>query len=250
MIFSDYRPYTEGDDTRNLDWPTYMRLDRLILRLFEEEADLPIYIFVDASGSMAFGGKFDFARRLAAAVAHIGLINHDRVSLVGFAEGVVREMPAGRGRHQLWRTLHFLEQLESAGRTSLHAAVRSFFGAARTRGLLVVISDLLDRQGYEPAFQVIRRFRHDVFALHVVSDSDESPELEEETILVDAEEGTAIEARVGAELLADYVAAFKRYCAEVEAFCRSHGWGYLRARSDTPLEQLMLKALREEGLLR
>lgn len=250
MIFSDYRPYTEGDDTRNLDWPTYMRLDRLILRLFEEEGDLPIYIFVDASRSMAFGGKFDFARRVAAAVAHIGLINHDRVSLVGFAEGVVREMPAGRGRHQLWRTLHFLEQLESAGRTSLHAAVRSFFGAARTRGLLVVISDLLDRQGYEPAFQVIRKFRHDVFALHVVSDEDESPELEEETVLIDAEEGTAIEARVGSELLADYREAFKRYCAEAEAFCRSHGWGYLRARSNMPLEHLMLKALREEGLLR
>jgi uncharacterized protein (DUF58 family) len=250
MIFSDYRPYSPGDDTRNLDWGTYMRLDRLILRLFEQEADLPIYIFLDASRSMAFGDKFDFARRLAAAIAHVGLINHDRVSLVGFADGVVQEMPAGRGRQQMWRTLHFLEQLESAGRTSLHTAVRSFFGARRTRGLIVVISDLLDRGGFEAAFQVLRRFRHEVFALHVTSPAEESPALEEEMVLVDAEEDTAIEARIGSGLLAEYRDAFHRYCTEIESFCRSHGWGYLRAASNTPLEQLLLKALREEGLLR
>src|SRR5581483_77891 len=83
MIFTDYRPYSAGDDTRNLDWGTYLRLDRLVLRLFEEEADLPIYIFLDTSRSMDFGAptKFDFARRLAAALAYVGLINHDRVSV-------------------------------------------------------------------------------------------------------------------------------------------------------------------------
>ena len=103
MIFTDYRPYSPGDDTRNLDWGTYLRLDRLILRLFEEEADLPVYIFVDASRSMGFGApsKFDYARRLAAAMAYVALVNHDRVSLVAFADSVnvvpetVTVVPAG-----------------------------------------------------------------------------------------------------------------------------------------------------------
>ncbi|MGH6630239.1 MAG: DUF58 domain-containing protein, partial [Burkholderiales bacterium] len=123
MVFTDYRPYSPGDDTRHLDWGTYMRLDRLILRLFEEEADLPIYIFVDASRSMEFGtpSKFDFARQFAAALAYIGLINHDRVSLVAFADGVVQELPARRGKNQLWRTLHFLDRVSPAGGTSLQA---------------------------------------------------------------------------------------------------------------------------------
>ena len=120
MVFTDYRPYSPGDDTRHLDWNTYMRLDRLILRLFEEEADLPIFIFVDSSRSMEFGkpSKFDFARQFAAALAYIGLINHDRVSLIAFAEGVVREMPARRGKNQLWRTLHFLDRVSPSGGTS------------------------------------------------------------------------------------------------------------------------------------
>ena len=66
MVFTDYRPYTQGDDTRNLDWGIYLRLDRLILRLFEEEADLPVYLFVDASQSMVFGEPVEVRLRAQA----------------------------------------------------------------------------------------------------------------------------------------------------------------------------------------
>lgn len=252
MVFADYRPYSEGDDTRNLDWGTYMRLDRLILRLFEEEADLPVYIFVDASRSMDFGApsKFDFARQFAAALAYIGLINHDRVSVVAFADGVVQEMPARRGKNQVWRTLHFLDRVSPSGGTSLHGAFRSFFGARRPRGIVIIASDFLDRAGFEPAFQVIRQFRHEVFAAHLVSPEDREPTAAENVVLVDAELGGATEARVTSDLLSAYRREFAAYCAEIEGFCRSHGWGYLRADTDAPFERIMLRVLREEGLLR
>ena len=252
MVFTDYRPYSPGDDTRNLDWGTYLRLDRLILRLFEEEADLPIYIFLDISRSMDFGApsKFDFARKVAAALAYIGLINHDRVSIVAFSDGVVREMPARRGKNQVWRALNFLERVEASGGTRLQSAFQSFFGARRTRGLTVVISDFLDREGFEQSFQVIRRFRHDVFAVHVMSPDELDPVLADEVLLVDSEEGGAARVRVTPGLVKSYHDTFLRYCAEIEGFCRSHGWGYLRTVTDTPFEDLMLKALREQGLLR
>ena len=79
MIFSDYRPYTAGDDVRNLDWATYMRLDRLVLRMFEEEADTPIYILIDNSQSMGNleSDKFETAKKFAAVLAYVGLLNHD-----------------------------------------------------------------------------------------------------------------------------------------------------------------------------
>ena len=252
MVFTDYRPYSPGDDTRNLDWGTYLRLDRLILRLFEEEADLPIYIFLDVSRSMDFGApsKFDFARKVAAALAYIGLINHDRVSIVAFSDGVVREMPARRGKNQVWRALNFLERIEAGGGTRLQTAFQSFFGARRTRGLTVVISDFLDREGFEQSFQVIRRFRHDVFAVHVMSPDELDPVLADEVLLVDSEEGGAARVRVTPALVKSYHDTFLRYCAEIEGFCRTHGWGYLRTKTDTPFEDLMLKALREQGLLR
>jgi uncharacterized protein (DUF58 family) len=252
MIFTDYRPYSPGDDTRNLDWGTYLRLDRLILRLFEEEADLPVYIFVDASRSMDFGAplKFDFARRFAAAIAYVGLINHDRVSLVAFSEGVTEELPARRGKNQVWRSLHFLERLQAAGATSLQTAFRSFFGARRPRGLVVLISDFLDPEGFERSFQVIREFGHDVFAVHVTSPEEVEPLPADDVLLVDAELGHSTRTRLTPDLIKAYRETQLRYCAEIESFCRSHGWGYLLTSTQASLEQLMLKALRDEGLLR
>jgi uncharacterized protein (DUF58 family) len=252
MIFTDYRPYSVGDDTRNLDWGTFLRLDRLILRLFEEEADLPVYIFLDASRSMDFGSpsKFDVARRFAAALSYIGLINHDRVSIVAFADGVVEEMPARRGKNQVWRSLHFLERVRPQGGTSLQAAFRAFFGGKRTRGLVIVISDFLDREGYEQSFQVIRQFRHDVFALHITSPEEADPAPGEEVLLVDSEVGGATQLRVTPEVARAYRETFQAYCAEIESFCRTHGWGYLRTLTNAPFEELMLKAMREQGLLR
>src|SRR5688572_26664182 len=84
--FADYRNYTHGDDFRYLDWNLYGRLDRLFLKLYEEERELPVRIFLDASESMSFGDprKFDFARQVAAAIGYVALCGFDRVSVIPF----------------------------------------------------------------------------------------------------------------------------------------------------------------------
>ena len=100
LQFADYRPYVAGDDTRHVDWRAYLRLGRLLMRLFEEEADLPIDLLVDASHSMSTGdpAKFDQARRLAGALGYIGLLNHDRVRVVAFSTGAIEELPGAAAR--------------------------------------------------------------------------------------------------------------------------------------------------------
>jgi uncharacterized protein (DUF58 family) len=250
MVFTDYRPYSPGDDTRNLDWNTYMRLDRLLLRLFEEEADLPIYILVDASRSMDFAGKFSFARRIAAALAYVGLINHDRVSVAAFSDVVAEELPARRGRQQVWRTLNFLQRLQAAGETNLVSALRRYFGSGRTRGLVLLVSDFLDRAGFEPAFQLLRQLRHEVCALHIVGRDDSEPDVDDEVLLVDAEDGTVTAANVTATLTEKYRQAFAHHGEQLAALCRAHGWAYVRAETSIELEPLILQALRGTGLLR
>src|SRR5881227_3211165 len=86
--FADYRTYVHGDDFRHLDWNLYGRLDRLFLKLYEEERELPVRIFLDASESMTFGEprKFDFARQLAAAIGYVALCGFDRVSVLPFPD--------------------------------------------------------------------------------------------------------------------------------------------------------------------
>src|SRR5580765_4228115 len=85
--FADHRPYAAGDDFRHIDWKAYKRLGRLLLRLYDEERDLPIYLMLDTSRSMAEPAKFDMARRLAAALCYIGLVHLDRLTILPFGSG-------------------------------------------------------------------------------------------------------------------------------------------------------------------
>ena len=133
---------------------------------------------------------------------------------------------------------------------SLHATLRRYFSVPRVRGLVVLISDFLDQQGYEDAFGVLRRFRHSVALLHVMSPEERAPELPEEVVLVDAEEGTATEVEVTPGLLAVYRETFERHAHDIQSYCRKYGWGYARALTEVSFEDLVLKVLREQSLLR
>jgi uncharacterized protein (DUF58 family) len=252
MVFADYRPYTPGDDTRNLDWGIFLRLDRLILRLFEEEADLPVYIFVDTSASMGFGkpSKFDFARKVGAALAYLALLNYDRVSVIAYADGVAHELPARRGRTQVWPVFRFLEGLAPMGGTDLNAALRGWFGASRTRGLVLLLSDFLDRDGFAPAAQWLAQFRHEVFAVQVHSPDEAEPDLPDHVQIADAETGATHVIETTPALLAAYREALVAHTEDIATICRRHGWAHLGARTDAPFEDLMLKGLREHGMLR
>ncbi len=250
--FADYRQYVSGEDTKNVDWRTYLRLGKLILRLFEEDADLPIYIFFDASASMDHGTppKFDYARKIAAALCYVGLLNQDRVNLVGFADGIARELPARRGKHQVWHAFRFLESVEATGVTSMEKAFRGFFSSRRRRGLVVVVSDFLDEGGFARGFDMLRYFRQDLFAVHIYTADEARPDLPDEVLLEDAESGASQRVRVTPALLEAYANQFEEHCEEVGAYCRKNGWGYLRTTTDVPFEDLILQVFRQGRFLR
>src|SRR5271155_6140175 len=120
--FADHRNYVPGDDFRYLDWNLYGRLDRLFLKLYEEERELPVRIFLDASESMGFGEprKFDFARQIAAAVGYVALCGFDRVTVVPFPEHPADMVARGalravRGRKSSLNYFQNLTQLTAKG---------------------------------------------------------------------------------------------------------------------------------------
>jgi uncharacterized protein (DUF58 family) len=252
MEFKDYRPYGDGDDPKSVDWRAYLRLDRLVVKRFVEEADLPIYLFLDSSASMRIGepSKFDYGRRIAAALAHIGFVNMDRVSLVAMADGVVEERSALRGKDQSWPAFRFLERLTARGRTSLEASFKRYFARRRPHGLVVVISDFLDPAGFEPALAVLRNLGQEVLAVHLMAREELDPPFADEVELIDVEDGTSVATRITPALVDAYRKAFAQHGAAVDAYCSRRGWGYVRAATDSPVEDLVWRALRKEGLLR
>lgn len=245
--FADYRGYVPGDDFRAVDWRAYMRLDRLILRLFEEETDLPIYIFVDSSASM--GGrdneKLDYAKKVAAALAYIGLSNLDRVMLVAYADRLIEELPGQRSKAQVFNIFRFLARISASHATNAGEAFHRFFTARRRRGIVVVISDFLDPHGVLASLDLLRYRRQDLLAIQVVSPSDAAPPLNGEITLVDSETRARHDITITPALLRAYEQEFASHCAEIERYCTLYGFGYVRTVTDFPFEDLVLQVLRQ-----
>src|SRR4051812_41053022 len=149
--FADHRDYVPGDDFRYLDWSAYQRFDRLLIRLYEEEEDLSIYFIVDNSSSMAFGDgeKLRQAKRLAAALAYVGLANLDRIAIVTATDAISGRMQPTRGKARIFRIFRFLKDVKAEGRTDLGDAMKTFVAQHKRRGLAVLLSDLYDPAGFE-----------------------------------------------------------------------------------------------------
>jgi uncharacterized protein (DUF58 family) len=249
LEFADHRGYSAGDDFRHIDWKAYQRLNRLLLRLFDEEQDLPIYLFVDASKSMQEPAKFDQARRIAAALCYIGLAHLDRVVILPFVDGLEGESTPGRGKGRIFRVFEALEKMEANGPTSLKETFKEFASRSRRQGLAVVISDFLDPQGFEGGMKILCSLGHDVFAVHIASHTDRDPGALGEVRFVDAETGELRDLEVTPALARAYARAWTQHAEALERFCARYNLGYVRADAEVSFEQIILHTFRKGRFL-
>ena len=245
LEFADHRPYTPGDDFRHIDWKAYKRLNRLLLRLFDEERDLPIYLMLDVSRSMAEPAKFDLARRIAAALCYIGLVHLDKLTILPFGRGLGHESLAGRGKGRIFRIFELLERMEAAGPTDLRESFKEFASRPRQMGLTVIISDFLDPGGFEAGLKILRTIGHDVFVVHIASERDRDPGAWGEVRFVDVETGDLREVDVTPALTSAYAEAWQALASDLQQFCGRYNIGYVRADADRPFEEIILKAFRQ-----
>ncbi len=281
--FADHRPYVSGDDLRRLDWRLYARLDRLFLKLFLEEEDLSLHIVVDCSASMDCGepSKMLFAQRLTMALGYIGLVNLNRVAVtaigagaggsggggggngedVGGGAGAAR--PAGaellslrnlRGRrraHDLGRFLLSLEPGGPGGAGADFTAAAKRMALQRTgKGVMVVISDFLFKEGYEQGLRLLLGRGYDLFAVQVLSPQEVAPTIGGDLRLRDTEDGDVAEVTISAGLLKRYKANLSAWCDQLRMFCARREISLLTVQSDTPVDTMVLDYMRKRGLLR
>jgi len=250
--FADHRDYQPGDDFRYLDWNVYQRFDRLLLRLFEEEEDLAIYFIIDASTSMGFGDarKLRYAKRVAAALAYVGLANLDRVSIVSTTDRVLDRMQPTRGKARIFKVFRFLRELEPEGQTDLEDALKTFVAQNKRRGLAVLVSDLYDPQGFERGINVLRYNKFDPFVVHVVDKVEAKPKLAGDVRIYDCETGEEREVTVTAKVLERFEHAYESYLADIERFCTSKQVPYIQADVNLAFDELILRVFRRGGFLR
>lgn len=259
LEFADYRNYTSGDDLRSIDWNIYGRLDRLFVKLFEQEQDLHIYFLIDASESMKWlpgdaagrSTKFDSARRIAASLAYIGLTNLDRVNVHWFGDSLGDDLGLTRGRSQFHKILEFLRRgPDLGGQTRLLPTVRTFTQRVKRRGLVFILSDFFDPAGYEEAFAMLRHSQFEAHLIQILDPAEIRPTATGDLRLIESESGTALEITASESLLRRYHEEVDAFLTQLENHCTQRGLGYAQARTDVPFEDLVLRVLRDGRMMK
>lgn len=248
--FADHRDYSHGDDFRYLDWNVFARHGDLLLKRFQEEEDLHVYLLLDCSRSMAFGTppKFDLARQIVAALAYIALADLDRIAVIAFADDIVADFPLTRGKDRILSLLKFLEGLEVQGEdTDLGRVVKAFTQRPQRCGLAVVVSDLFDPNGYERGLDLLRYRNYELHVVQIHDRLEAEPNLLGELELVDIESDDGQKATITENALKKYRKLFVDFQESLKKYGRKYGIGCTQTSTDVPFDELMLSMMREAG---
>lgn len=167
--FHDFRAYTPGDDPGLIDWRVYARTDRYYLRTFEQETNLECHIFLDSSGSMAFGekiSKLSYASFFCAALCYLVLKSTDRVSLTLFDDTIRQFIPPGSTNQHMHKLMHALENNRPGKETRVSEALRMSLPLLKRRATLIILSDFLDHS--PDIFDALSPYLHKGFRIHLI----------------------------------------------------------------------------------
>ncbi len=251
--FADYRDYAKGDDLRRVDWNIYARLERLFLKLFEEEEEHTFHLLLDASGSMDWGNKWIYARRVAAALGYIALCSGDRLTVALMRDRASAAAPRfgpARGRGNAIRLLTFLDGLEATGKTDLNRTLRDYALSARRPGLALLISDLFSPEGYRDGMSALLARGYEVVLLHLLSPDEADPQIAGDLKLVDVESGEEQEVTIDAGMRAIYRRRLADWQEENRRWCAQRDVAYVPVTTDLAFDELILFHLRKQGVVR
>lgn len=247
--FLDHRNFHYGDDLRAVNWRAYMRLEKLFLKMFQVEPRVPVRLLLDVSGSMHAGAakgepsKFEFSRRLAAALAYVGLVRLDAMTLQPFAERLHDPYLCSGGRHRFQPAEVFLRGLEAKGRTDFHEVARQFISSYSQRGLLVVISDFLGDADCLKPLQYLADFGQELFLVQVWGGEDREPTGQGELELIDAESGATAKIALDDEARERYTTAFEDYCTDLRKVAYRNAGRYVGLPASANVEDAVFGPL-------
>lgn len=241
LEFSELRPYEPGEDLRSVDWNAYLRLQKLFVRRYRAERSQDVYILLDTSRSMGVDpSKFAAARRLAAACGFLATRQLDRVTVVPFADALTdRFVQTRRGAIPL-ELLAYLSGMETGGLTSIGRCAFAVAEQLRRGALVIFITDFLDDQGLEDGLRALALRNADTVFFHVYTGEEERPDARGAVTLLDEETQERYEVTVDRQTARAYAETFGRFVMETRSLLEGYGAQYVRARIDTPLEQVLL----------
>jgi uncharacterized protein (DUF58 family) len=247
--FADYRRYQPGDDIRYIDWSLYARLDKLLVKLFQDETNIYIYILVDKSLSMDFGvpTKLKYGLKVAAALSYIGISNMEQVGISLFSSQLEQQVPPSRGKTQIMYLFEFLSNITPGGQTNLNQSLQMFAASAPQPGIAIIISDFWDGKGYEAGLRYLLQKRFEVSLIQLFTPEEYTPTQTGPLVIKDVEGREQINLNVNQRMLKRYHRLMTDYNRQLADFCQTYNITYLPTLTRLPFEELVLRYMRIRG---
>ncbi len=247
--FSDYKPYTPGDDLRYVDWNVFGRLDAFVTKQFTAEEKRNTNIILDTSASMDYGNKFTFSRKLAGAVAAAALFSGDTVDIASIGESVYSFSGEKNDRKEIFNLFRFLKGLSCRGKTVCSKALREFSFHKRAPSRVLFISDLWSDESPQQYLNILAGAETETSVIQVLSREELNPSYRGRCRFVDSETGETVEVDVSREEHTRFIREIESRLDAAERVCLANGMDYILLLDSVPLEKALFELLREKGIL-
>jgi uncharacterized protein (DUF58 family) len=235
LEFSDFREYTAGDDLRRVDWNSYSRLDRLYLKLFMEEKQATVSLFLDNSASMGMEKKMIYAKALAASLSYITLQSMDKLNILSWNQGLNAKKTHVHNKTRFLEIIHFLDGIQAFGETNLSKSIHEFCKQPLVRGVSIVISDFLSEENWEESIKLLQYQKQDVIFIWILSAEEKEPTLQGNIRLQDVETNAAWDMEITNSILTAYQKELSRYEAYLKELCKKKNVRFFSVVEGEPL---------------
>ena len=247
--FSDFREYSPGDDFRRIDWNAYGRFDKLFIKLFMEEREALINIFVDCSRSMDFGekNKGAMALRISGILTYFALNNLDRVCINKVQGNSLQEAHSYMGKSTFKSALAFMERTEFEGSTNLSEAIKK--KDLKNRGISIVISDFFTTGSIEEMIKYLAYKKQQIIFIQVLCTEELSPGFGGEVRLIDSETGEEVNISITPKLLKAYNTKLSDMSVVIKEGVKKYGGTFMQVSSSNSLEKIIFEQFAREGII-
>jgi uncharacterized protein (DUF58 family) len=251
--FADYRQYMPGDELKRVDWKVYGRSDRFYIKEYQEETNLRTYIMLDKSGSMGFGKKItklEYAKYLSASLAYMLIKQKDSVGLATFDEKIETLIPPSVKRSNFFELLKLIDRAQPGKETSVSNVLYELAQKTKRRGLIIIISDLLDDPG--SVVKALRSFRyrkHEILVFHILDEQEYDFPFTKAAMFQDLEDNSEMVIEP-ALIRASYQRKFKQFIKSYRHRLLESHIDYETVFTTTKYDRALLSYLQKRGRLK
>ncbi len=255
--FSDFREYQLGDDIRRIDWNLYSRFEKFFLKLFTDERQMQVQIFLDCSASMGKDNpqKANYAVATAAALGFLAVQDMDKVSF-NIMKGEHAENPFGTiiGKNAFFRAISTLENTPFENEADIEACVKNCPDTSTNNGLTVIVSDFLTESNWKKAVDYLCYKKRQVLLVQVLTPEEDDPSYDGRINLIDSEsvdisDTKNMKIRITRSMKKAYEEALADFKQDMHTFCAKRGVEYVFVRTDSPLERVLFSELLKVGIM-